>query len=185
MIHIKYYTSDLHIGHKGIIDMDGRPFESTEEMTEVIVSRWNEVVTRRDDVYVLGDMFWNNSVIDEVFPRLKGNIFLIKGNHDRTNRAMKARIKWCKDYAEIQDMVKGVHKNVVLCHYPIAHWNGADYGSIHLYGHIHSTGRDCRPFAEYVNLMKQRGLPYECYNVGCMLHDYRPVTLDQIINGGI
>ena len=30
--------------------------------------------------------------------------------------------------------------------------------------------------------MKARDLPYECYNVGCMLYDYKPVTLQEIIS---
>lgn len=85
---------------------------------------------------------------------------------------------WVKDYAEIKDN----DRNIVLCHYPIAHWRNADYGYVHLYGHIH-TGRDTRPFDEYASLMKSRGTPYECFNVGCMLPymDYTPRTLDEII----
>jgi hypothetical protein len=50
------------------------------------------------------------------------------------------------------------------------------------FGHIHS-GRDSRPFELYKQEMKKRGLPYECYNVGCMLHNYTPVTLEQLISG--
>ena len=109
---------------------------------------------------------------------IKGNLYLVKGNHDRINAEMSKRFVWIKDYAEIKDN----GRNVVLCHYPIAHWRNADYGTIHLYGHIHA-GRDSRPFDEYKELMKQRNIPYECYNVGCMLShmDYTPRTLDEII----
>lgn len=71
-------------------------------------------------------------------------------------------------------------KHLVLCHYPIAHWQSADYGYIHLHGHIHEA-RDSRPFEEYKKMMKNRLIPYECYNVGCMLHNYTPVTLEQIL----
>ena len=61
------------------------------------------------------------------------------------------------------------------------HWRNADYGTIHLYGHIHSA-RDSRPFEEYKKSMQARGFPYECYNVGCMLYDYKPITLQEIIS---
>ena len=82
---------------------------------------------------------------------------------------------WVKELETIKDG----DNHIVLCHYPIAHC--ADYGYVHLYGHIH-TGRDSDPFEEYAARMKARGLPYECYNVGCMLPymDYTPRTLEEI-----
>lgn len=63
---------------------------------------------------------------------------------------------------------------------------GADYGTIHLYGHIHA-GRDNRPFDEYKRSMIQREFPYMCFNVGCMLPymNYTPRTLDEIIANDI
>ena len=175
---MKYYISDLHIGHKNILSFDNRPFFDLEDMKQTIIKNWNSVVTFGDDVYVLGDMFWNNDDISEVLPQLKGNLYLVKGNHDRINAEMSKRFVWIKDYAEIKDN----GRNVVLCHYPIAHWHNADYGTIHLYGHIHS-GRDSRPFGEYKKLMEKRGMSYECYNVGCMLPhmNYTPRTLNEII----
>lgn len=175
---MKYYISDLHIGHKNIIRFDQRPFFDLSDMKQTIIRNWNSVVSAHDDVYVLGDMFWNNDDIAEVLPQLKGNLYLVKGNHDCIKAEMSKRFVWIKDYAEIKDN----GRNVVLCHYPIAHWRNADYGTIHLYGHIHE-GRDSRPFDEYKELMKQRNIPYECYNVGCMLPhmNYTPRTLNEII----
>lgn len=175
----KFYISDLHIGHKNIMVHDQRPFYDLEDMKQSIIQNWNSVVSSNDEVYILGDMFWNNDDIPDVLQQLKGNLYLIKGNHDRINSEMTKRFVWIKDYSEIKDN----GRNVVLCHYPIAHWRNADHGTIHLYGHIHS-GRDSRPFEEYVKLMKQREMPYRCYNVGCMLPymDYTPRTLDEIIN---
>lgn len=171
----KFYISDLHIGHKNILAFDNRPFFSLEEMTETIISNWNSVVGKNDSVYVLGDMFWNNAEIPIVLPRLNGFKYLIKGNHDRVNREMEKHFVWIKDYAVIKDG----KEHVVLCHYPIAHWINADYGYIHLYGHIHDA-RDSRPFSVYTKLIQDRGFPYKCANVGCMLHNYAPVTLDDL-----
>lgn len=175
----KFYISDLHLGHKNAIDFDNRPFKDLQEMQDTIIKNWNGAVGRTDDVYILGDMFWKNEGAGEILEALNGNKFLILGNHDRVNAEMKKHFVWIKDYAEIKD--NGRH--VVLLHYPISHWRGADYGTIHLYGHIHD-GRDNRPFEEYRYLMRQRGYPYECYNVGAMLSymNYTPRTLDEIIN---
>lgn len=176
---MKRYISDLHIGHKNCIAFDQRPFFDLEDMKQTIITNWNNVVIKNDDVYVLGDMFWNNNEALEVLPLLKGNIHLILGNHDRINGQMNKYFVTVKPYDEIKDE----SRNVVLCHYPIAHWRNADYGTIHLYGHIHQ-GRDDRPFTSYATIMRRRNFPYQCYNVGCMLPymDYTPRTLDEIIS---
>lgn len=174
---MKFYTSDLHLEHTNCIRFDNRPFRNTDEMNAEIVKRWNTVVSKNDDVYVLGDIIWNNADVKYI-RQLNGHKYLIRENHDRFNNEIEKLFVWVKDYAEIKD--NGEH--LVLCHYPIAHWRNADYGTIHLYGHIHA-GRDTRPFEEYTRLMKERGSPYECYNVGCMLHDYTPKTLEQLRSG--
>ena len=174
----KFYISDLHLGHKNCISFDERPFKTLEEMTETIIRRWNNAVDNKDEVYILGDMFWKNVEAVDILRRLNGQLHLVKENHDKPNAEMTKYFVCVKDYAEIKDN----DRNIVLCHYPIAHWRNADYGYIHLYGHI-LTGRDAIPFEEYASLMKNRGTPYECFNVGCMLPymDYTPRTLDEII----
>lgn len=171
----KFYISDLHIGHKAILTFDNRPFFTLKEMHEALIENWNSVVSKGDLVYVLGDMFWDNRLIPEIMPRLKGTKFLIKGNHDRISTEHNKYFEWIKDY----DVIKDNGEHLVLCHYPITHWINADYGYIHLYGHIHA-GRDARPFEEYAKLIKSKRFSYECYNVGCMLHNYTPVTLEQL-----
>ena len=165
---MNFYISDLHFGHKNIIISDNRPFSSVEEMNETLISNWNSVVTNADKVYVLGDLFWDNR-----------RLHLIQGNHDKLNTSLRQRFEWIENYAEIDDK----SNKIILCHYPIAHWKNADYGTIHLYGHIHQS-RDSRPFEEYVAAMKKRSFPYKCYNVGCMMPymNYTPRTLDEIIN---
>lgn len=174
----KFYISDLHLGHKKAITFDNRPFSDLEDMKQSIIQNWNSAVTKDDYVYILGDMFWNNDEAPEILDQLNGYKYLIRGNHDRINSKIEEYFVWIKDYAEIKDN----GRNIVLCHYPIAHWRNADYGTIHLYGHIHS-GRDNRPFEEYKKLMKQRGMSYRCYNVGCMMPymNYTPRTLNEII----
>ena len=90
---------------------------------------------------------------------------------------MKACFEWIKDYAVIDD---GGRK-VVLCHYPIAHWDGQYKGAVHLYGHIHNT-KDHTAFEKYRKICAEMEIPFECYNVGCMMPymDFAPRTLDEI-----
>ena len=46
-----FFTSDSHFHHANIIKYCNRPFSSVEEMNQVMIERWNEVV-KPDDVVV-------------------------------------------------------------------------------------------------------------------------------------
>lgn len=177
---MKYYISDLHIGHANIIALENRPFADLAEMEATIIANWNSVVRPGDDVYILGDFCWYPEDTVRIMPFLQGHKHLIVGNHDRITPEVRKLFKTISEYKEIKDHKKAV----ILSHYPIAHWKNADWGYIHLYGHIH-IGRDSRPFEDYVRTMQGRGVPYKCYNVGAMMPymDYTPRTLDEIRDG--
>lgn len=96
-----FCISDLHIGHKNVIRHDGRPFEDLEAMHTAIIENWNNAVSENDDVYILGDFAWKNSVGAKVLSQLKGRKYLILGNHDKPNDEMKACFEWIKNYAVI------------------------------------------------------------------------------------
>ncbi len=44
-----YFTSDLHLGHKGIISMQKRPFENVAEMNRTISNNYNSYVNKDDN----------------------------------------------------------------------------------------------------------------------------------------
>ena len=50
-----WYSSDSHFHHRRIIEYCSRPFPSVEEMNQVMIERWNEVVKPDDIVYHCGD----------------------------------------------------------------------------------------------------------------------------------
>jgi len=80
----QWFTADLHLGHRNIIDYCNRPFVSVEQMNHELVRRWNAVVGDDDDVYVLGDLALGK--LTETLglaAGLRGRKFLIPGNHDR------------------------------------------------------------------------------------------------------
>ena len=43
-----YFTSDLHLGHRGIIEMQKHPFENVEEMNWILIENYNSVVHKND-----------------------------------------------------------------------------------------------------------------------------------------
>lgn len=183
-----FFTGDLHFGHENAIAFDDRPFASVEEMDAELIRRWNNKVSKRDLVYILGDMIWKPRNDDAlgIIKSLNGRIVLIKGNHDRFlhNSKVKEAFSAIKDYDDISiTMEDGTKKRVILSHYFIPMYNGHRYQAIHLHAHSHFTNEaDFEvDFADYLNSI---GCKNEIYNVGCMYWNYEPVTLDEIIAHG-
>lgn len=170
---MKYFTSDLHFGHKNIIKYEGRPFGSVAEMDEALIQKWNSKVKKEDEVYILGDFgFVNGERANELLDRLNGRKYLIKGNHDysflKDKNFDKTKFEWIKDYACINDC------GTILCmfHFPIAVWDRQHHGAIHLYGHVHSNKDGHHPLLFKLD---------NAYNVGCDVHNFEPVTLKEIL----
>lgn len=138
-----YVVSDLHFLHKKVKDFcpETRPWESLEEMTEALIQKWNDCVTKNGTkMFHLGDFcFGTPEQADEIASRLKGDITFISGNHCFS--ATKKRLaKYGKvlDYAEI----KYNKKLFTLCHYPFLDWRNKAHGSIMLHGHEHGALKD-------------------------------------------
>ena len=78
-----YFSSDWHLHHKNVIKYDNRPFKTVTDMNETIIVNHNNIVTNSDDFYFLGDFSFNIENMENHLSRLNGNLFFIKGNHDR------------------------------------------------------------------------------------------------------
>jgi calcineurin-like phosphoesterase family protein len=169
---MNYYTADLHFGHANILKLDGRPFASVEEMDQTLIDRWNNRVTDQDDVYIIGDLCYRSQHTPDWYLRqLKGKLHLIQGNHDGdllSDSVAMARLESVDKMLFLRD---GGEK-VVLCHFPLAEWNGFYRGAWHIYGHLHNANR---PASRYMRA-QERAL-----NAGCMLNGYQPVTLQELI----
>ena len=168
-----YYIADTHFGHEAILRHDQRPFSSMEDMDRALMENWNRVVGPEDDVYILGDFCYRSAKAPASYlKQLHGHKHLIRGNHD--GGALKdAHFTEQLESVDKLLFLRDQGRNVVLCHFPLAEWNGFYRGAYHLYGHIH-TRRDSAAWAYMA------GQP-RAFNVGCMLHNYTPVTLDQLI----
>ncbi len=183
-----FFTGDLHFGHENVIAFDDRPFNSVEEMDAELIKRWNAKVGKDDLVYVLGDMIWKtrNNDAHKIIKSLNGRIILIKGNHDDflLNSKAKEALSDVKDYDDIcVTLEDGTVRRCILSHYFIPMYNGHRNKAIHLHAHSH-----CSLEADYEIILASHlndiGCRNEIYNVGCMLWDYEPVTLDEIIKHG-
>lgn len=156
-----YFTADLHLGHANIIKYCQRPFECVEEMNEILIGNWNSVVKPIDTVYVLGDFAMGDP--KPYLKRLYGDIYLIPGDHDRTD-------KWPGPATTVLPKIYryGIWDQlVVLCHYPILAWPRSHYGAWHLHGHCHEG---TLPY-----------VPGKIINVGVDLECFRPVSWPEVV----
>jgi calcineurin-like phosphoesterase family protein len=106
-------------------------------MNESIIEEWNEIVTNRDTVYILGDVaFCNASDATKIMKRLNGRKILVEGNHDK--KLVKDE-GFRKCFAEIHKYLDINYDGtkVVMFHYPIAEWDQMHRGSVHFHGHLH------------------------------------------------
>lgn len=169
---MNFYISDLHFGHKNVLFFDNRPFDNIDEMAEALIENWNRKVGHDDDVWILGDFCYRSDKDPSYFlKQLNGRKHLLIGNHDKVTLESKSAYKYFESVERLQHIKDG-NNNVILCHFPIAEWNAMKRGAFHIYGHIH--GNQDVTF----QYMKQFD---RALNAGCMINNYEPVTLDELI----
>lgn len=181
----RFFISDLHFGHKNCLAFDNRPFISVQDHDEELIRRWNDTVGIDDEVYILGDISWHGSTKTiEIFRRLNGKKYLIKGNHDDKllrNAELRAEFIEITDYKELY---LDSSTAIVLCHYPIPCFRNHYYQWYHLYGHVHTSFEHNMMLNIKRQMEELYSINCRMYNVGCMLPemDYTPRTLSEIIN---
>jgi calcineurin-like phosphoesterase family protein len=160
-----YFIADLHIAHRNICKY--RPqFSTPQEHDEHIISNWNKVVKKKDDIiWVLGDFLIHNDKYDmaSIVKRLKGIIRVITGNHchipyyydlniPMANGLLKKYGYWIS-HAPIHPLELRGHKNV--------------------HGHIHYKMIEDNRCIN--NILDSRYI-----NVCCEHVNYTPISLDEI-----
>ncbi len=143
-----FFMSDLHYGHKNIIDIDKRPFQDIEEMNTYIVEELKTKLRPTDILFDLGDLFWKSSnikicreVIDSIPTK---NLYKVMGNHDPYKHYLDSltnslfdRFIQVGDIFDIRIDYEGKEYEIALSHYPILDWNHMYSGGLHIYGHTH------------------------------------------------
>ena len=155
-------TLRTHFWHTNVIKYCNRPFESVEQMNDVLIINWNSVVGNDDIVFHLGDFcFCGSTKTREILEQLNGNIVLIKGNHDYNSTLKLFDEVYQQIHINIED------KSIYLNHFPFASFPENSY---QLFGHIHSSSG--------IYSKNQ-------YDVGVDNNNYKPISWDKIkeING--
>ena len=125
-------TSDLHLGHKSITKY--RPQFTKEEHDEIIFDNLASNITKRDTLFLLGDIAFTLDWHIKVAAIKCKHKVIILGNHD-TDRSVKVH-----QFAGLYDKVHGLlsHRGYWWSHCPIhpQEMRGRT-GNIH--GHMHGN----------------------------------------------
>lgn len=190
-----FWSSDLHIGHAGVIKFSNRPFRDVDHMHQILLNNFNAMLTDHTVLYILGDVgLCSSDIMSKFIRQLKGTKVLVLGNHDKKLNAMyNIGFDVVLNNATMQ--IAG--EIVSMSHCPLLgvfredttnmrgsdgteNWHGesrkkarpftmVDNGQFHLQGHIHSP-----------NGGKSRRELHRQYDIGVDSNNYRPVSISQI-----
>lgn len=151
-----FVISDLHLSHKNMAI--NRGFKDEIEHDEHIIKTWNSIVTKKDTVYVLGDITMEKTSPYKLLTRLKGIINVVLGNHDSKNHS-KELLNYVNSVAGMVD-----YKGFILTHCPVHPSQLESRYSKNIHGHVHTNSiEDSR----YIN-------------VCCEVIDYKPVLISEL-----
>lgn len=170
-----WVTSDWHFCHSKDFLWKPRGFNNQYEMNKIIIQKHNEIVKPEDDVYCLGDCMLNDNEMGlYCIKQLKGNIHIIRGNHDS-----ETRIKLYSSCWNVVEVCEGKYLNYNGYHFYLSHYpclcSNFDYDKplkakiISLCGHTHTQNK----FQDM-----DKGL---IYHVEVDAHNCYPIEIDQII----
>lgn len=176
-----FFTSDTHFGHANVIKHASRPFVDIKEHDEMLVKNWNSVVPSDGIVIHQGDfaMKLRSDKLKWILETLNGDIYLVKGNHERD----VMRKAWAREYfIDIQERydIEVLDDNgnfsdgnrrfnvIIADHYPMLSWNRKYHGSYHTYGHTHG------------NLKRHPDV--RAYEVGVDINDYLPIEYRKLMD---
>lgn len=184
-----FVASDHHFGHENIIRFCHRPFGDVQEMDDIMIREWNEVVEPNDTVIYLADFCLGDRESANYYLRqLNGHIKILCNwwHHDRQwlpshrceNIYLKSRyhrVEWLEPLVVLE--VPGLGKNdyplaITLCHYPLAVWDRKHFGAWHLHGHSHG---------QYNYSDGELAFDVGVDNIYKHFGQYRPVSLTEIV----
>ena len=145
---MKYFIADTHFNHEKLIMAFPRYrpgteelFASVEEHDDYLLDAINSVVGVADELHVLGDFALKKPGKYRMRIKCK-HVYLTRGNHDRPLQSRRVfgeipRIRLTELRGDRGDRLK-----TVLCHTPMAFWQGSHKGWGNLYGHCHGQRED-------------------------------------------
>lgn len=111
-------------------------------MDNDLISKWNNIVNKKDKVYLLGDIsFYSAEKTGEIISRLNGIKYLVIGNHDNES----IEIYYKMGFYRVYDNPIIIDDFWILSHEPLYVNSNMPYANI--FGHIHSN-KSYRDFSD-------------------------------------
>jgi calcineurin-like phosphoesterase family protein len=157
-----WIISDTHFNHAKMVEYCGRP----KNFNDILIKKWNKVVTPDDMVIHLGDVILGqNSALEGILATLPGRKILCRGNHDHESNIwyMNKGFAFVCDYFVYNDLafshapltplpnqtIKQHSKDDVFSHKPVR---------LNIHGHFHNGNHRNNP------KIKDRYYDYEYYD---------------------
>ena len=158
----RYFISDPHFGHENMAIRRG--FKDADQMGEHIVKMWNSVVSKKDVVYILGDITMEKATQYHWLDRLSGIKIVVLGNHDQRQHTARM-MEHVHNVAGVIYLRDKTLDNVILTHVPI-HPTELEYRfEYNIHGHVHDKSLDDK---RYINVCAE-------------VIDYTPKLLSELI----
>ena len=170
-----FFTSDTHFNHANIIRFCNRPFKDVEQMNEVMITNWNNAISKDDTVFHLGDFCLGGAAEwTKILDRLNGKIYLIMGNHDLKNIRQGFISRF--EHVAMQMRIEIGKKRIYLCHYPFLCCEGSYKDDVwQLFGHVHT-----RRSNSGIDAGRLQYLYPTQYDVGVDNNNFTPVSFGQV-----
>ena len=170
-----FFTSDTHFNHANIIKFCNRPFKDVEQMNDVMITNWNNAISKDDTVFHLGDFCLGGAAEwTKILDRLNGKIYLIMGNHDLKNIRQGFISRF--EHVAMQMRIEIGKKRIYLCHYPFLCFEGSYKDDVwQLFGHVHT-----RRSNSGIDAGRLQYLYPTQYDVGVDNNNFTPVSFGQV-----
>ena len=152
---MRYFTSDLHLGHERIIDLVPRPFVNADDMNDQIIDYLAGSIRPGDELWILGDIAMGKPATTlPLLEMIPCDLHLILGNHDKGHPLFGSKRRLAPyealsnvKFIGIEATIKIGGIEVEINHFPYSgdEWERDDhrpyypndYGRWLLHGHVH------------------------------------------------
>lgn len=148
-----FYTADTHFNHAFVAGLRGYSDQIAHD--DDLIARFNSCVTKRDHLWILGDLGMGSlGLVLMQARRLNGIKHLVLGNHDPGHPMHRGSSAKLRRYLEVFESVHLAEQHildgipVLLSHYPYRddhteivrdrQWRLRDEGGWLLHGHVHA-----------------------------------------------
>ena len=145
---MRYFIADCHFGHEKLVMTFPRYrpgtkelFASVEEHDDYLIRAINTAVGEQDELHILGDFALKRPGKYRMRIKCK-HVYLTRGNHDPAQQSIRVFGEIPRIRLTRLRTFGGKYLKAVLCHNPMAFWEGSHKGWAHFYGHCHGRRED-------------------------------------------